>query len=296
MGNLILPTVDSGFLLQKTGKYAFILALLCMAFFIQYPIAMKSSAYKVLRYISKTQMIWQTNGWNQLEGNNFIVRYQAEDSNIAETVLKSAENSYGPVSKKFNYDMRGKILVVVYPTKDSLGRSFGWAADESAMGVYWAGVIRVLSPNVWVNEGDPAKVNEIFETQGPMAHELTHLMVDYVTGGNYTRWFTEGIAQYEENKLIGYRMEHNQITHPDELYSFSEMDRGFDNLTDQNLAYYESLEAIHYLVDRYGEESLGRILTYLDRGHTMEESFRKVLGVSLDQFEKSFKLWVVLSE
>jgi len=293
MGNLVAHAVDSGFLLPKTGKIALVLVLLGMALLIKEPVLVKSFVYKVFREAVKVQMNWQTRNWNEIEGAHFLIRYQSQDSNIAEMVLSEAEKSYAPVSKQFGYSPAGKIQVVIYPTKESLGRSFGWAADESAMGVYWAGVIRVLSPNVWVGEEDPQRLKETFATEGPMVHELTHLMVDYLTGGNYTRWFTEGIAQYEEAKLTGFQMAYREIGHPDELYPFALMDREFDNLGDESLAYFQSFQAVNYLAERYGEERIREILQSLGKGYGMEKSFRGVLGISMDQFEKDFKMWLL---
>ncbi|PKM47978.1 MAG: hypothetical protein CVV03_01040 [Firmicutes bacterium HGW-Firmicutes-8] len=293
MGTVISHTVGSGFLWQKTGKIAVVLALLCLAFFLFKPITVKAGFYRVTRYVLKAQMMWQTRTWDELEGTHFIVRYLPQDDNIADMVLASAEKDYQPVSQNFGYLSQERILVVIYPTKQSLGRSFGWAADESAMGVYWAGVIRVLSPNVWVEEENPAHVRWVFESEGPMAHELTHLIVDYSTGGNYTRWFTEGIAQYEEAKLTGYRMEHDEIRRPDEMYPLIKMDGEFDSLENQNLAYFESYQAVKFLVENYGEESLREILDSLSKGRSMKASFRSTLGIAIDQFERDFKMWSV---
>ncbi len=296
MGSLAVSSMDSGFWLQKTGKLTAVLALLIMAFIIIEPVMARSYMYKAVREISKVQMLWQTRNWKEIDGSHFIVRYQPGDSNIAKLVLDVAEKSFAPVSGNFGYTPLNKTLLVIYPTKESLGRSFGWEADESAMGVYWAGVIRILSPNAWVEETDPTKVTRIFESEGPVAHELTHLMVDYKTGGNYTRWFTEGIAQYEEGKLTGYQMEHPNITVPEDMYSLSMMDTDFDSLADQNLAYFESLQAVRYLVHQYGEKNLKDILTDLGRGRTMGESFRGVLGITMEQFENNFKIWTVANQ
>lgn len=296
MSNLAYLAVDSHFNLHRLGKLVLILALLSMAFFITAPVTAKSYIYRVVREISKIQMMWQTRGWQEIDGPNFIVRYQPQDDNTAKMVLNVAEKSYKPVTDSFGFAPRSKTLIVIYPTKESLSRSFGWTADESAMGVYWAGVIRILSPNAWVGETDPAQFTKVFENEGPVAHELTHLIVDYKTGGNYTRWLTEGIAQYEEAKVTGYHMDHEKIVSPEELYPLSKMDGGFDNLEDQNLAYYESLQAVRYMVMRYGESSIDKVLTNLGRGRTMDQSFRDVLGVSTNQFEKDFKIWAVANQ
>lgn len=296
MGNLFFGSVDHGFLLPKIGKIAVILALLCMAFFIKEPIKAKTYLYRIIRDVSKINMMWQTRGWLELRGEHFIIKYTPQDSNVAGLVLQVAESSFEPVSQKFSYTPNSQTLIVVYPTKESLNRSFGWDADESAMGVYWAGVIRVLSPNDWIVGQNPQELARVFESEGPVAHEFTHLLVDYATGGNYTRWLTEGIAQYEEGKLTGYHMEHPRITEVDQMYPLNEMDRDFDNLKNQNMAYYESLQAVNYLVEQYGEEAIGELLTQLGYGLTMDESFRRAFGISLYQFETNFKEWTLVNQ
>ncbi|MDT3700916.1 MAG: peptidase MA family metallohydrolase [Thermincola sp.] len=293
MGSLVFASVDHGFLLSKIGKIAVILALLCMAFFIKEPVMAKSYLYKIIREASRVQMMWQTRGWQEIRGNHFIIKYTPRDNNVAGLVLEIAENSYEPVSRKFGYAPTKQTIIVVYPTKESLNRSFGWDADESAMGVYWAGVIRVLSPNDWIEGEDPEAQARIFADEGPVVHEFTHLVVDYASGGNYTRWLTEGIAQYEEGKLTGYEMDRPVITAADQMYPLDRMDREFDNLPNQNMAYYESLQAVNYLVHHYGEKAIYDLLAQLGSGLTMDESFKNVFGISLVQFETNFKEWTV---
>ncbi|WP_418791198.1 peptidase MA family metallohydrolase [Phosphitispora sp. TUW77] len=293
MDNFTLSAMSSGLVLQKLGKLLFVAVMLSMVFFVIQPAAAKSQAYKIFRELSRYKMIWLTRDWDEIQGSKFIVRYTPQDSSIAAMVFESAEKSYEPVIRNFSGQYKGKILVVIYPNKESLGRSFGWASDESAMGVYWAGVIRVLSPSIWIKENDPEMLKEVFYNEGPLAHELTHLLVDYETGGNYTRWFTEGIAQYIEVKVTGYRIDYRSIDDYDELYSLSQMDRNFDSLYDQNLAYIQSLMAINCLVEYYGEKSLWDILRKLGQGQSMEFAFKNVLGVSMEQFERDFNQWVI---
>jgi hypothetical protein len=92
--------------------------------------------------------------------------------------------------------------------------------------------------------------------------------------------------------LTGYRPERRKSINSDELYKLSRMDRDFDNLADQNLAYLESYQAVKYLVDTYGENNLKEILTCLGKGYSMDGSFRKVLGISHDRFENNFIFWI----
>lgn len=293
MSNVVIGTVESGVNIQKTGKIVLLLLLMAVTFFIKEPGLTKSFFYNLFREASKVQMLWVTRNWQELEGPHFKVRYQGADDANAQMVLDIAEKNYDSVTNRYNYTPKSKTLIAIYPTKESLGKSFGWAADESAMGVYWAGAIRLLSPSAWIEAQNPEDYRDIFENEGPVVHEYTHLLVDYIARGNYTRWFTEGIAQFEEERTTGYSMEHDPVKDPQAFYPLAEMDKNYDNLPDQSLAYYESLEAVNYIVDQYGEEKLNLILLELGKGASMDKAFKTVIGLDMNQFEQAFKLWAV---
>ena len=256
------------------------------------PNFVKAISYTVLREIAKYQFLYKTRNLAQLEGDHFIVRYYPKDKEVARIVLDNAESIYQPVGDKMGFGFDKKVPVVIYPTRQDLGRSFGWEANESAMGVYWAGAIRILSPNEWIYSDDLEQVKEAFNANGPMAHEYTHLVIDYYTRGNYTRWFTEGIAQYVELELTGFKLndEGNSLRQP--LYSFEAMDKEYDNLDNQGLAYHQSLVAIQYLVECYGQDKLLAILAELKRGQNLDKSMQNQIGLDQKEFELKFKDWV----
>jgi hypothetical protein len=216
-----------------------------------------------------------------------------EDRGEAELVLETAEKFYQPITEDFGYTPRGRIPIILYSTKQELNQSFGWDASESAMGVYWAGVIRVLSPGAWVAETEADRVREVFVSSGPVAHELTHLMVDYLTGGNYPRWFTEGVAQYEEYKLTGFTLSKPEDSLKPPLYSMQELSRDFDNLADQTRAYSQSLAAVQYIVSQYGDDALAGLIKELGLGCSFSQAAEKVLQLDDTQFEARWQSWVL---
>ena len=121
-----------------------------------------------------------------------------------------------------------------------------------------------------------------------MVHEFTHLMVDEITRGNYNRWWTEGIAQYSEKQITGFQFS-DPFTGGRELeyYSLEKLDSEFDRL-DQQIAYWESLQLVEYIVDLYGEEQIFNILEQLGQGKTMIKAVQKCLGINYNTFEKNF--------
>ena len=258
-----------------------------LAFFLaaRMPHPLRACVYGAFRELARYQALISTREMLSLKGEHFEVRYCPADEPYARLVLETAERFYGPVSEFFSFTPPGPVPVIIHPTRSSLNAAFGWPDGENAVGVYWAGVIRVLSPREWVDSRDEGEVRERFVESGPVAHELAHLAVDYMSRGNVPRWLNEGIAQYVDYRLTGFRFAQGEPSRPP--YGLEEMDRNFDLLEDQVLAYRQSLAAVEYLVEVYGEESLHKILAALGRGEDIDTALRHAVGESLEEFSQN---------
>ncbi|MBF7081456.1 hypothetical protein IT084_00475 [Desulfallas sp. Bu1-1] len=275
----------------------FISALLALLFavsvflLVRVPDGVKGYIYSIFREIARGQMLLRTQGWRQMEDAHFIIRYRG-DEDSARLVLETSRIFYRRICNDLSCVPGKKIPIVVYPSREELNASFGWPASENAMGVYWGGVIRVLAPEAWIRDSDPEVVEQIFQQAGPMAHEITHLVLDYLARGNYPRWFTEGLAQYEEYKITGFMFDHPEGIWDRGLYPLQRMDRNFDALPDQALAYRESLSVVEYIVAVYGEDGLNNIIRNLARGINLADSLEQALGMDMISFEKAWHEWL----
>lgn len=281
---------------KRLAKIITVVFVLLLPILWSIPAGVRFYGYGVIREMAKLHAVIGTRHMAKLTSRHFFVKYKPEDRAEAELVLEAAERFYQPVTEDFGCKPRGRIPIILYATKQELNQSFGWEANESAMGVYWAGVIRVLSPGAWVMDTEAGRIREVFLSSGPMAHELTHLMVDYLTGGNYPRWFTEGVAQYEEYKLTGFTLGEPSELLQQPFYTMRELNRDFDNLPDQALAYSQSLAAVQYIVSHYGEDALGRLIKELSYGYSFNRAARKVLNLEESQFVADWQRWVLLTE
>ncbi|MGI6492446.1 MAG: peptidase MA family metallohydrolase [Pelotomaculum sp.] len=276
-------------LLHAVRNYAAAILLLA-ALLVLFPGKVKFYCYTAVRELAKYHAMLGTLGLEKLTSEHYYIKFKPEDRALAALVLSTAESFYLPVTGQFDFTLRGRIPIILHSSRADLNRYFGWEANESAIGVYWAGVIRVLSPAAWVNAKEPEQFAEIFAADGPMAHELTHLVVDYLTGGNYPRWFTEGVAQYEEYKLTGYEITGgNYAELPN--YSYSELAGDFDSLANQTAAYRGSLDAVRFIVSRGGEAAIAQIMVELKHGMDFNRALTRVLGMDEVQFEASWQAW-----
>lgn len=244
--------------------------------------------YPLAREAAKAKMNHETREMLEYQTEHFVIKYTKADAADVEMVARAAEAAYTPVTTTLGYNMKNKAPVVIYPDKDELRKAFGWSGNQSAMGVYWGGAIQLLSPSQWLKDGN--SLNE-FIRSGPMVHEFTHMVFDYMTNGNYPRWFTEGLAQYVEYQVNNYEWitPENKLT--GRQYSMAELDNGFDELPNQALAYRESLGAVRYIAEVHGDAKLQAVISGLRVGHDMSKVLRDVLGMDYAAYETAWQAW-----
>jgi len=267
--------------------------ILLAALFWNNPAGIKSYGYAAIRELVKVHTVIGTWRLEKLTSPHFFIKFRAEDRRAAELVLETAEFFYRPVMQEYNFTPRGRIPIILYPNREALNKSFGWEANESAMGVYWAGSIRVLSPEAWIEQKEPGHMAEVFKSSGPMAHELIHLAVDYLTGGNYPRWFTEGVAQDGKYKLTGFEFQDATGLLQPPFYSMRDLTESFDSLPNQTRAYRDSLAAVRFIVSYAGEPALYQIIAELGRGTDFDQAVARVLHLDEYQFETGWQEWAI---
>lgn len=258
------------------------------------PPALRYYCYSAVRELIKVHAVIGAWHMEKLTSEHFYIKFKPGERAGAELALETAERFYHPVAKGFGFTARARIPIIIYSCREELNKSFGWEAKENAIGVYWAGTIRVLTPEAWIGEEEPGLVADVFTSSGPMIHEFAHLIVDYMTGGNYPRWFTEGVAQHEEYKQTGFEFRDAAGSLNQPLYSMQELAGDFDNLPNQSLAYRESFAAVRYIVSRYGEEVLLDLIKELRDGKDFNRAMQNILGLDEAGFEARWQEWAHL--
>ncbi|NPV91931.1 MAG: hypothetical protein HPY50_14290 [Firmicutes bacterium] len=257
----------------------------------RFPGMLRGWFYTVCREYGRVNLETSTRGLQETESAHFRVRCQPSDSDVADMVLEAAERVYEPINDALGFRPQGKVLIVIYPTSLELGKSFGWPADQSALGVYWMGTIRVLSPKAWIT--DESDFDERFWAAGPIAHEYTHFVVDHLTRGNYPRWLTEGLAQREDRDLTGFVFNvDGENLAEQKPYRLDQLDSDFDDRPDQMLAYWQSLAAVEFMDEHYSIDRIKDLINLLGRGYNQEVAFRATFGISFDEFEAGYQFWL----
>ena len=230
-----------------------------------------------------------------LSGQNIDVVYQEEDKMFSEFILEISEDSFHSLKEKYNFTPNVRPLVIIYPTYKQLLDSLGWDEDNKASGVYQAGTIKIVSPQKWYPVEVLNNIKETYKNFGPIHHEMTHLYVDYLAKGNYPDWYTEGLAQLEELKLLNIEWVDENNQDPANLFEFEELRRDFYKIENQALAYRQSLSMVIYLEETYGEEINIDILRALGKGNSFSRVLEEVSGLTWEQFQEEYSHWITLN-
>ncbi|MGE5675735.1 MAG: peptidase MA family metallohydrolase [Mycobacterium leprae] len=252
----------------------------------------RGMAYSLYRAYEKQRTLHALNGYANKESAHFDLWYTNADAYNVDLILQTAEAVYGPVEKLMGTQAIDKVPLIVYADRGVLRKAFGWGSSESAMGVYWTGTIRLLSPNAWISSQNQNTRQRVFTELNPIAHELTHYLLDYMTNGNYPRWFTEGLAQQVEHQVTGYLWLEPQSTLRQPLYTLDDLQSRFDQLSNQPLAYRESYLLVDYLSKTYGEKELAALVQRLAKGVPFDDAIHQTFGKTMAQVFADWQTWV----
>lgn len=252
----------------------------------------RSAFYSLYRSYGRTQALAALEGFHLHATEHFDIFYTEADTAIVPLVGEVAESVYGPVSQWVGYLPKTRVPIIMYPSRAELRKAFGWGQSESALGVYWRGTIRLLSPNVWLDTRSLKDQHRLFRKLNPLAHELTHYVLDYMTDGNYPRWFTEGLAQFVEYRISGYLWLERESSLRQPLYTLTDLERRFDSLSNQPLAYRQSYLIVKLMHDRRGNEGLSQLMRLLADGTEFKDAIKRVYGRTMEQLFDEWLGWV----
>ncbi len=142
-----------------------------------------------------------------------------------------------------------------------------------------------------------------------ITHEYCHRIIEQIAGLNSQvnfKWFDEGLAEYEGQQALaklfpasaesqraarigmvaGSYASHSLIplkAITTESQWSAQIERGSE------LAYTEAWAAVNYVMTEYSIAHVKRVLTLIGTGMSFPKAFQKTYGISVDQFEGSFR-------
>jgi tetratricopeptide (TPR) repeat protein len=227
--------------------------------------------------------------YEEERSDRFIVAINRRDSDILSIYLTDlAERAYDSLSRRYGYAPATPIRVEVYPTHADFSVRTVGLVGLGALGVSFGPVIAMDSPS--------AREMGDFNWASTLWHEIAHTFHLGMSDGRVPRWFSEGLAVYEErrahkgwgsNVTPGFLVAQRE----GKLLPLERLNNGFTRpvYPEQiSHAYYEASLVCEFIEREFGAESLVRMLNAYGNGLSEEEVFRRVLGIGVEEIDKRF--------
>ncbi len=197
------------------------------------------------------------------ESKHAIIYYSQEDSEFIHTIKESLDLYYPLLAEDFSLNNleKEKVNVILYPNAEELEKAIKYNYGQKIpMGVYYGGIINLLSPRNYVKSENYSDIIEYFIENGPIVHELAHHFTDIKAKGNYDIWFSEGIALFYEKKYTNFEWRRD-LKESSAKIDFEDLKNKFRTL-DEAMAYRRSFDIVNDFVQENGEEALQALIIH----------------------------------
>ena len=202
-----------------------------------------------------------------------------------EAELKRALATY---EKKYGLKLDRPVQVEVYPDHEDFAVRTMGMPGLGALGVTFGYVVAMDSPS--------GRKPGTFHWASTMWHELSHVYVLTATHHRVPRWFTEGMAVYEETAVTpewGDRIDPQVIAalKHKKMLPVAELDRGFVHPTYPSqvvVSYFQAGRVCGFIAREWGYDKLLAMMHDFSGSATTAQVIEKELGMKPEEFDRKF--------
>jgi len=191
--------------------------------------------------------------------------------------------------KKYGFTPKTPVTVELFTERQHYGARTTGLPEIGAQGTCFGSLVTAMSPS---------SAEASWELV--LAHELAHVFHLQLSKNRVSRWFTEGLAEYETNVAQPYwKREHSREIYLSmkrgDLWKLSQLSAAFTKPDRPNgvvIAYHTSSLVIHFLADTYGFPKIVQGLKLYGEGKRDAEVLTAITGKSLDQLDGEFRAYL----
>jgi cellulose synthase operon protein C len=223
-----------------------------------------------------------------------ILRLAKKEANLLRPYFQEQfERALATYEKKYKFKLQRPVQLEVYPNHEDFAvRTVSMPGIGGILGVTFGYDVAMDSPS--------GRKPGQWHWASTMWHELSHVYVLEMTNHRVPRWFTEGLAVYEETAASpdwGDRLDHESIMaiKENKLLPVAEIDRGFVHPTYPSqviVSYFQGGKICTFIVQKWGWEKILAMIHDFGENRSTPEVIEKELGVKPEEFDKQFMAWL----
>ena len=223
-----------------------------------------------------------------------ILRLHKKEAALLRPYFQSElDRAIATYEKKYHYKLKGPVQVEVYPDHEDFAVRTMGMPGLGALGVTFGQVVAMDSP-----EG---RKPGTFHWDSTMWHELSHVYVLAMTQSRVPRWFTEGLAVYEEtgngNPDWGDRLDPEAINaiKNKKLLPVSDIDRGFIHPTYPTqviVSYFQAGKICNFIDEKWGYDKLLAMIHDFAELTPTPQVIEKEFKMKPEEFDRQFLAWL----
>jgi tetratricopeptide (TPR) repeat protein len=211
---------------------------------------------------------------------------------LAPYVSTVAEEAYDRMAARYGYRPEPPVRVEIFPDHQDFSVRTVGLAGLGALGVSFGPVVAMDSPS--------ARDAGEFHWAATLWHEIAHTFHLGLSAHRVPRWFTEGLAVFEERRARpgwGDRISPGFLRafRDGRLHPVSRLNNGFlrPAFPEQLIfSYYQASLVCDLIAQEHGTEALTAILRAFRDGFTNEQVFLEILGTDVADFDELFDDYV----
>ena len=218
--------------------------------------------------------------------------HKEEAQAIAPYAIRLARDSIAEFTERYEFELREPVIIEMYPDHEDFAVRTVGMPGLGILGATFGYVVAMDSPS-----GRPP---EQFQWGTTLWHELAHVFTLEASSHLVPRWFSEGVSVFEEwrsgpNPGVRIPMLVYNAIAEDRLLPIAELDEGFLRPAYEEqviVSYMQAGLTCQYIDAAFGSKSLAALLYKYRDGLETGEAIEAVLGISPQQFDREFALFV----
>jgi tetratricopeptide (TPR) repeat protein len=252
-----------------------------------------NAGYQSPETVNSLRLLDSYKNYDTFKTPTTILRLNKKESALLRPYFQEEfDRALATYEKKYHYKLKQPVQIEVYPDHEDFAvRTLGMPG-LGALGVTFGYVVAMDSPS--------ARKPGQWHWASTMWHELSHVYSLEMTNFRVPRWFSEGLAVYEETAAApdwGDRLDPGAIAAIKEkkLLPIADLDRGFMHPTygDQVIvSYFQGGKICSFIAEKWGYEKLIAMLHDFGNKMTTPEVIQEEFQMKPEEFDKQFMAWL----